>query len=199
MSDSSSPSEILSDEPLFDAGWLKLRKAQARIRGRIRSWIYCTRREQAGGSMQQADAVVIVPFLRKGDETWLILIREYRIPLAQYQLAFPAGLLEAGEALRPAAERELLEECGCRIVQVLEESPVLSSSAGMSDERFQYLFVEAEQVQEAALEESEDLEMLQVRHAELAERMQSGEGICGRVWPVCRQLLSEKAFPDLNA
>jgi len=61
-------------------------------------------RLQSAGS----GAVLIVPVL--GDE--LLLIREYAAGTDRYELAFPKGLIEAGEDRLAAANRELREEVG---------------------------------------------------------------------------------------
>lgn len=54
-------------------------------------------------------AVMIVPLL---DDGRLIVERQYRYPVAQVMLEFPAGKLEAGEAPLTCAIRELAEETG---------------------------------------------------------------------------------------
>lgn len=54
-------------------------------------------------------AVMIVPLLEDGR---LIVERQYRYPVAQVMLEFPAGKLEAGEAPLTCAIRELAEETG---------------------------------------------------------------------------------------
>ena len=54
-------------------------------------------------------AVAVVPIL---DDGRLVLVRQYRYPLARVLLEFPAGKLEAGEAQLACAVRELQEETG---------------------------------------------------------------------------------------
>ena len=68
--------KIIADTP-----WLKLVEAEVEIRGVVKKWTYCTRRENLDTTPTTPDAVVIVPFAREGGETRLILVREYRIPL----------------------------------------------------------------------------------------------------------------------
>lgn len=53
-------------------------------------------------------AVLIVPVM-DGD---VYLIREYAAGTDRYELAFPKGLIEAGEGILDAANRELMEEVG---------------------------------------------------------------------------------------
>jgi len=54
-------------------------------------------------------AVMIVPIL---DNETILLIREYSAGTNDYQLAFPKGLMETGETVEQAANRELKEEIG---------------------------------------------------------------------------------------
>ena len=54
-------------------------------------------------------AVMVVPMLGDGR---LVLERQYRYPLRQVMIEFPAGKLDAGESTFGCAQRELLEETG---------------------------------------------------------------------------------------
>jgi ADP-ribose diphosphatase len=56
-----------------------------------------------------ADSVMIVPL--RDDDT-LLLAREYAAGSDDYQLGFPKGVVDEGEAMLDAAERELREELG---------------------------------------------------------------------------------------
>ena len=69
--------------------------------------------EQAAGTSgkRTADAVSIVPITRDGN---LVLIREFRYPLNSWVVGLPAGLVEPGEDLAVAVDRELREETGRR-------------------------------------------------------------------------------------
>lgn len=54
-------------------------------------------------------AVMVVPMLEDGS---LVMERQYRYPLHQVMVEFPAGKLDAGESTFACAQRELLEETG---------------------------------------------------------------------------------------
>ena len=54
------------------------------------------------------EAVMIVPII--GDD--LLLIREYAVGIEAYELGFPKGLIDPGEDVLEAANRELMEEVG---------------------------------------------------------------------------------------
>lgn len=54
-------------------------------------------------------AVMIVPFL---DSRTVVLVRQYRYPLARHFCEIPAGKIDPGERPLATARRELREECG---------------------------------------------------------------------------------------
>lgn len=54
-------------------------------------------------------AVMILPLL---DKDTMLLIKEYAAGVERYELAFPKGLVDAGESSEQAANRELQEEVG---------------------------------------------------------------------------------------
>ena len=95
-------------------------------------WEYATRTEGLG-------AVVIVPVTPAGE---LVLVEQYRIPVAGPVLELPAGLVgdtpgEPTDTWEVPARRELLEETGfaARQCKRLVEGPV---SAGFGDERVEF-------------------------------------------------------------
>jgi ADP-ribose pyrophosphatase len=44
----------------------------------------------------------------------VLLVRQYRLPAAQYMWELPAGKVDEGETVAQAAKRELIEETGLR-------------------------------------------------------------------------------------
>jgi len=69
-------------------------------------------------------SVLIVPIATNN----LLLVREYMVGVERYEIAFPKGLIEAGEDILTAANRELSEETGYRannlsLLKYLSTSP----------------------------------------------------------------------------
>lgn len=72
------------------------------------------------------------------DDGHALLVEQYRVPLGQYCIELPAGLIgddHEGEAAGSAAARELEEETGYRAERI-EELGEFSSSPGMVSETF---------------------------------------------------------------
>ena len=81
--------------------------------------------------VKHLDAVAVVALT---DDNEIVLVRQYRHPMGDYQLEIPAGLLDVdGEAPEAAAARELAEETGMK-VRELRRVLGFANSAGWTDE-----------------------------------------------------------------
>ena len=133
-----------------------------------KQWLMSSRREVPrcrDGQFTRPDAVVIVPYHL--EQRKLVLIREYRIPLGDYQYGFPAGLVDAGETSANTCRRELYEETGLSLVRCLKTSPPIYSSPGMTDESVAMAFVECSgEASNRGNESSEDISVHCVSPAE---------------------------------
>jgi ADP-ribose pyrophosphatase len=105
-----------------------------------------------------ADAVVIIPLLKDGRKRKLVTIKEFRIPLGDYEYGTPAGLYDHNETAENVARRELKEETGLKLTKVLYVGPACVSSAGLSDESVVYVVCECTgEVSTAGNEGTEDI------------------------------------------
>ena len=58
-------------------------------------------------------AVMVIPMLQDAQGNWrVVLERQYRYPIGQVMIEFPAGKLDPGESVGTCAQRELMEETG---------------------------------------------------------------------------------------
>ena len=99
------------------------------------------------------------------DEGRLVLVRQYRHPIAEALWEVPAGILEKGESPEQAVRREIEEEVGRRPGHV-ERLAVFHPTPGFCDEVL-HLF-RATRLQEAPLHPDED-EVLEVKWYTLDE------------------------------
>jgi len=63
----------------------------------------------------------------------VVLIRQYRYPIANYVYEFPAGLVEEGEDLLVSGQREMFEETGLTFAPIGCTNPFFMT-VGMTDE-----------------------------------------------------------------
>ncbi len=136
--------EIKGAKKLTNLKWLNMFDvAYVDKNGRNKSWQIATRARQpkcVSGRFTEPDAVVIVPF--HTSENKIVITREYRVPLADYEYGFPAGLVDDGESIEQAVRRELKEETGLNLTRVISTSPPIYSSAGMTDESVVMVYIE---------------------------------------------------------
>jgi ADP-ribose pyrophosphatase len=131
------------------------------------------------------NAVVIVPLWRSGEETRLVVVREFRIPLGDYEFAFPAGLKDDDEPIAETAARELREETGLELTRVLRVSPAVVSSAGLADEAVRMVLVECRGVPSSEhCEGVEDIEVHLMDQQAVLRLASSEEKISGKAWPI---------------
>ena len=135
---------------LTDQKWLNLfNVAYTTKDGKPGNWIFASRKQnpQPGSGVQGSahitpDAVVIIPLLKDGRKRKLVVTKEFRIPLGDYEYGVPAGLYDHNETAEAVAKRELKEETGLKLTKVLYIGPPCVSSAGLSDESVVYVVCE---------------------------------------------------------
>lgn len=129
--------------------------------GACKQWVFASRKsapEALDKASPRADAVVVVPVHVESGQ--LVLIREFRVCLGDYQYGFPAGLVDPGESVAHAAARELKEETGLKLIRIIRTSPPIYSSSGMTDESVSMVFAHC--TGRPSLEENEASEDISV-------------------------------------
>jgi ADP-ribose pyrophosphatase len=154
-------------------------------RGNTKHWQMVTRKEQPkciSGEIFRPDAAIIVPYHAREEK--LVVIKEFRVPVGDYQYGFPAGLLDPGENLVAAAGRELKEETGLDLVKVYRHSPAIFSSAGITDESISMVFAEVNGSPNTRCnEDSEDIEVFMMDRKDIAELLRRSDIVFGaRAW-----------------
>jgi len=104
-----------------------------------------------------------------------VLVRQYRFPVAERLLEFPAGTLEPGEEPAGTIRREVEEEIGYRVHQ-LEDLGRFPLAPGYSDEYIHAFLARDLEVldQPPAQDADEDMETVVLDAAELEAAMREG-------------------------
>jgi ADP-ribose pyrophosphatase len=116
-------------------------------------------------------AAMIIPILPDGR---LLMERQYRYPIGEVMLEFPAGKLDPGEEALTTAQRELLEETGYRAAHwewLAGVHPVISYST----ERIEIFLATGLAKERAQLDAGEFLETLALDFFDAYARMKAGK------------------------
>ncbi len=153
--------------------------------GKQNDWVVVSRKEHPIINAGQPDAVLIIPMIDTPQGRKLVMIREFRVPVWDYEFAFPAGLMEKGLDVEQMAKKELKEETGLDVKKIIHISPPVYSSAGMSDESCCMVVLEAcGEVSYANLEESEEIEVHLMDVEQIRRLLGSGHKIAAKAWGV---------------
>lgn len=111
------------------------------------------------------DAAVIFPYFKKGKQTFVVFIKQFRFPINDYIYDLPAGRVEPGEDVLACAKREIKEEIGGKVLKITPASSPAYTSPGMTNECIATYFAEVELVSKQSLEEYEviDLEIVNLK------------------------------------
>ena len=116
-------------------------------------------------------SVVVMPVLADGR---IILIRQYRHAARQFMWELVAGRMDAGESVRQAAARELIEETGYRAKRFRVFLDVFPTP-GFLEERMYILLAEGLTLGEAEPEEDEKIVAKAFTRKELEKMIERGK------------------------
>jgi ADP-ribose pyrophosphatase len=173
---------------LTDLRWLNLFEVEyEHSSGKLGKWQFASRRAQPALSIEplKPDAVFIVPLLQTPDGHRLVMTKEFRVPLGDYEYSCPAGLKEADEEIDTTIRRELAEETGLTLTKILATSPVTVTSAGLADETAVIAFVECEGTPHTRnVDGLEEIEVLVLGYEEVQTLRKSSAKLSAKAWLV---------------
>eukprot|EP00752_Nemacystus_decipiens_P002401 g2264.t1 len=123
--------------------WVRLRKILWQDpKGTTREW-ECAFRPTRKSECDGVAVIVFIKYPVSMKEEEILLISQYRPPVASEVVESPAGLVDAGEDAKAAAVRELLEETGFS-GKVTSVSPIVPCDPGMTTGNMRYVTIEVD-------------------------------------------------------
>lgn len=136
-------------------------------KGNHNAWYAASRRNQSEflknfkSKDKSLDAVLMAVYhveLKK-----LVIIKQFRVPLNEFIYEIPAGLIDDGETPIQSLKRELKEETGLELVEIVKSKDKIFSSCGLTDECFNIYFVKADgEISNSYLTDNEQIEILAI-------------------------------------
>ena len=190
---------------LVETEYLSLYEAEYENKvGNMRTWTIASRKDNDTLQKQffenkedATDGVLIAAYHK--DEKKLVIIKQFRIPLNDYVYELTAGLIDPGEDAKSTIGRELMEETGLKIVDVIKNRGTDKAyvSAGMTDESLAFVYCTCEgELSDEHLEDDECIEAILVSQEEAKELIQSKEKFDVKCFLLLQSfaLLGEKLF-----
>lgn len=154
-------------------------------KGNLKNWIIASRKSLEdienkffNNEEDKIDAVVIIA--KHVDEDKLVVIRQFRVPINDYVIELPAGLVDGSESFEETVRRELKEETGLDLIEIDREATKekVYISVGMTDESIALVKCTCNGVvSQENLEEDEDIEVVMLNKEEAKELINSNENI----------------------
>ena len=176
--------KVKNIETLAETKFLSLYNANYTNKsGNEKTWTIATRKDKKtleeqffNGKEDKVDAVVILAYHK--DKKKLVAIRQFRIPLNNYVYELPAGLIDNNDDIIPTVKRELKEETGLDLEEVIEDKigQKLYLSPGMTDESVSLVYCTCSgKISDENLEDDEDIETILLSKEDAIKILNSGE------------------------
>ena len=160
-----------------------------------RKWLMCSRKDNPIADAARPDAVIIIATIDTEQGRKLVVTKEFRIPINDYEYGFPAGLIDDGEDIASTVHRELKEETGLDLVKINHISTPVYSSAGLTDESCTMVLAEATGTVSAEfLEENEEIETILMTVQDIKDLLSSNKKIAAKAWGMLYYYVQKKTI-----
>ncbi|MGP1415044.1 MAG: NUDIX hydrolase [Treponema sp.] len=122
-------------------------------------------------SLKSPEWVIVVPMVKKNDEKYFVMVKQWRHGTSCVLEEFPGGVVNEGEALELAAKRELEEETGYKVVKIEKLGSLFPNPAIMQN-KCHIFFAECEEHEgEQHLDDDEYIETLLIPYNDVINNM----------------------------
>lgn len=188
---------------LSETKFLKFYEAEYENKlGNMKTWTIASRKNEDvlndrffNGKEDCEDAVVVVALHKPSNK--LVIIKQFRIPINSYVYELTAGLIDPGEDAKMTIERELMEETGLKVIEVIKVINKLYLSPGMTDESVMMAYCTCEgDINDKNLEDDECIEAMLISQEESRKLLESNEKMDAKCFTILQSyaLLGEKLF-----
>lgn len=199
-------SKIIKLNTLTKTKFLSMYEAEYENRiGNKKSWMIATRKSKETlegkffeNKKDDNDAVVIAALHKPSNK--LVLIRQFRVPVNDFVYEMTAGLIDDGEDFKASVKRELKEETGLDLKEIVSDRGRLYLSPGMTDECVNLVFCTCEgDLSTENLEDDECIEPMLISVEEAKEIIKSRENMDIKCYLVLQNFIifGEKIFDNL--
>lgn len=177
-------SKVTKLNTLVKTKFLSMYEAQYENRvGNKKSWMIATRKskeileEKFFKNKKDDDDAVVIAALHKPSNK-LVLVRQFRVPVNDFVYELTAGLIDEGEDFKTSVKRELKEETGLDLKEIVSDKSSLYLSPGMTDECVNLVFCTCEgELSTENMEEDECIEPMLVSVEEAKQILKSGKNM----------------------
>jgi len=123
----------------------------------------------------------------------LVVTKEFRVAIGGYEWALPAGLVEEGDSVEKTAKKELKEETNLDLIEIIERTPYMANSAGLTNEVVSIVFATAKgKTSREGNEQSEDIETFLLNRDEVKSLMQDKKKVfSAKAWLIFDRFVRE--------
>jgi len=186
--------ELLSLKKLTSTKWLNLFQSKTRnIKGKEVEWFFASRSKDPLKEVGISCAVLIVPIYKSDQENLLVMTKEYRYPLRDYMYGLPAGIIEDGDTLEYTIRKEIKEETGLEVKEILDISKPVYTSPGFSDECINIAIVEVTgKISESYQDDHEDIKVLMCDIKDIEDIVRNTSKLDAKVWTILYNFIKNK-------
>lgn len=159
--------ELLSEENISPSKWFPLFKQHVKLAsGKIIDDYYLAK---------LGDVAMVIPITPSGN---FIFVRQYKHGAGALTLEFPAGVIEPNQKPEEAAETELKQETGIVSKNILPLAQLKALPTKNAATLYGYYTTNAVITANQDLDETEEIEVVEISEKEVEEKIMNGEINC---------------------